>query len=806
MTGQPGAREAGGKPVGERLSSRVFSSRDSARKEDQESCSCGATTTAESPADAPGEFAAAAAAAAGTCAALAADRWAEALSIAIPSGVCDTAQPEGLSGKNPAKSCCSSAAAASAPNCSSQSSLEAAKPLESQPSEPDPMSMAQRVAASAAAAAENGCSTDLAAACSCEEAFQAADGQGCREAASEGRRGSTRSGNSQQSEEEPAEPPFAAAAAPEAAETEAAAAPDAQGAPEEPRASQTPGVGAPTRACAAHAAPEEAEAPGGVEAAEGAAAAHAATPRTRDKRRIKRPARYEEWVAEVSHAGEEDPSSLGSASPKQLQSRKGRKPSVRAANETPKPSKRKDRALEGAAALDPDPCGARAAATAAAASVGSRKRRLLNWLDMGAVQAAVGLGVSQPSRSSDRAVATGLAAAAAATSALAAPLTARAAAAADRAADEEAPPLDSIQAVFSRAMEILKGPPAEEQQQQQQQRPPGANLALEKREQQPVEEDRANEPRGRAQGGTNSPSACSGRQAAPAAAAAAAATAARSAAARDGPIQGPQSASAPWAALTTEFEEAAEQTAKEAAAKAAAAAAAAGRGPATEPRLTEPDVVRRFLLQHGRKPPQPAMRAPPQRADQQLQMIQEQLLEQHRQQCARGTIRSQSRARAANLQRQVHSLQGLSDDSLLRQLHLAREQLQRRQQNELQQLQEDIERHLLASAIKEEQQRADSGREPAAANLQQLQQHLQQQLQQQLRTTSAPQQQQRVHGQQDLLFEQLRQLALLENIEALLTPHRSSSEGRNRADKAEEVLPPPLSATQTKSENDQTGR
>ncbi|CDJ63077.1 hypothetical protein, conserved [Eimeria necatrix] len=805
MTGKPGAREAGGKPVGERLSSRVFSSRDSARKEDQESCSCGATTTAESPADAPGEFAAAAAAAAaGTCAALAADRWAEALSIAIPSGVCDPAQPEGPSGKDPAKSCCCSAAAASAPNCSSQSSLEAAKPLESQPSEPGPKSMAQRAEASAAAAAENGCSTDLAVACSCEEASQAADDQGCRGAASEGRRGSTRSGNSQQSEEEPAEPPFAAAAAPEAAETEAAADPEAQGAPEEPRASQTSGGGAPTPACAAHAAPEEPEAPGGVEAAEGAAAAHAATPRTRDKRRIKRPARYEEWVAEVSHAGEEDPSSLGNGSPKQLQSRKGRKPSVRAANETPKPSKRKDRTLEGAAALDPDPCGARAAATAAAASVGSRKRRLLSWLDMGAVQAAVGFGVSQPSRSSDRAVATGLAAAAAAASALAAPLTARAAAAADRAADEEAPPLDGIQAVFSKAMEILKGPPAEEQQQQQQQRPPGANLALEKREQQPVEEDRANEPRGRAQGGAASPSACSGRQTPPAAAAAAAA--ARSAAARDGPGQGPQSASAPWAALTTEFEEAAEQTAKEAAAKAAAAAAAAGRGPTTEPRLTEPDIVRRFLLQHGRKPPQPAMRAPPQRADQQLQMIQEQLLEQHRQQCARGTIRSQSRARAANLQRQVHSLQGLSDDSLLRQLHLAREQLQRRQQNELQQLQEDIERHLLASAIKEEQQRADSGREPAAANLQQLQQHLQQQLQQQLRTTSAPQQQQRVHGHQDVLFEQLRQLALLENIEALLTPHRSSSEGRNRADKAEEVLPPPLSATQTKSENDQAGR
>ncbi|KAL8270272.1 hypothetical protein Esti_005831 [Eimeria stiedai] len=584
-------------------------------------------------------------------------------------------------------------------------------------------------------------------------------------------------------------------------------------------------------------------------------------PKPRGRRSIKRPARYEQFISDISHEGDDSRGFAAAAvavSTSHTPGVRGRPPNHRrgrgggaaasagagAVFAFPREVRRREetRALAEVedSALSTDMLLQHGSSSSSNFSrpffaAAARKRRLLPWLDFAAVEAAVAAAArKEEAMTTDRAVAAGVAAAAAAAAAVTACGQARPAAFGDT---ETAPPSgysDGLEEVVRRARAALCSK-AETDQQQQQQSLPLAD-AVEGHEAAPTSELRPSQSQQRpfaaacAAGEDESKQEQSQQQQQPQAQ-------------QQQRQEGGGAATGHWTTLTREFEAAAERTAREAAAFVAAAQREAGVS-GGEAIPVFPEMARLFLLKHGRKPPVPATRAPPQRAYQQLQVIQEQLLEQHRQHRQRQELRLQQQRRQ-RMQQLPHERHGgallalnFTDQEILQfylQQRRKRQELQQQQQQQgrfvSSQQQQQQQRQLLDRQPGEERELVDlallrsiislreqessrtASEERRAAELQQQPQRLLQQQQQQRQQRQQQQwqqqqleeeqqqeqeeeeheeeqveEQQEEEGQQQQqrVIEQLQRLAMLSDIDALF-----SQEGSNFSEKAQESASPP---------------
>lgn len=480
-----------------------------------------------------------------------------------------------------------------------------------------------------------------------------------------------------------------------------------------------------------------------------------ARPRTRERRSIKRPARYEEWLAEASQEADEHQFLLPavhaagrSSQPKRAKGGAGSAPVFA----VPRGVRRKDEAFTPGTS-PPETVLPRSNVKGGGASA-ARRRRLMPWLDLAAVEAAVACGGSVSTEDSDRAIAAGVAAAAAAAAAVAA-----SAVVPQRGCSEGQGQgigdsfYDGLQQVLRRARDALSlnfgtnagsvSSAARNVQHQCQGKPGIGSSGL-----------RQNE-----QAVTSASDEILKQSIAPLSGKSTRNQQHQESRQREQQQELSLPASATqWPTLTHEFEKAAERAAKEAAAFVASSEQTRGVSTGN----VGPDMVRKFLLKHGRKPPQPAMRAPPQRAHQQLQMIQEQLLEQHRQHRIRQEQRMQQQQRSRNCHQQKHhegvNQEGTQGHQQLR-LQLAQEQRARQQQGcqemEPNQQPESLELKLIRSARSGQGRPQSRNPSSSSAQTQRAQRGREEQL--------------NAQRQESRIMEQLKKLELLGSIDALFS-------------------------------------
>lgn len=487
-----------------------------------------------------------------------------------------------------------------------------------------------------------------------------------------------------------------------------------------------------------------------------------AAARTRGRRSIKRPARYEEWLAETSQEADDHHAAAPPAAPmRHSHPKRGRGASGGPVFAIPRGIKRKDELT-----MEPAPPSAELLLPRNAAKAGAittRKRRLMPWIDLAAIEASVASSAAQPTHDADRAIATGVTAAAAAVSAVAVTAAGLPGGSTDGNPPEGGSFYDDLQTVLQRAREAFKSELGMGMGDRNRNTIPAtASARATEKGHSPSEEvatsriprhDEVMRVSASPENNQGLSSPCR-----------------RSS---DPQKQRQQQRVLPasatqWPSLTRAFEEVAERAAREA----AAFGLSAGHGGTLSPNVVHigPESVRRFLLKHGRKPPVPAMRAPPQRAHQQLQMIQEQLMEQHRQHRMREEQRIQqhNRSRVHHQQRHMESLgQGRRNDQIHLHLQFAQEQqrthkLQRRQEIELNDLKEDLERKLIRSMTKEEK-----AKQPVTCGVSDTEVRHEQP------PSSASEEPQCVERQEDRVLEQLQRLALLGSIDTLFSQEES---------------------------------
>ncbi|OEH78303.1 uncharacterized protein LOC34621371 [Cyclospora cayetanensis] len=713
---------------------RVPSSGHPKAKEEQESSSCGGTTSAESPREATlGEYNL------GACSGMPADGWAEALSVAIPMEVCDVEKSDeqkkeadtgGHSWLPSADSMLAHSSSHRAPVngklCRSTSSTSGCYP-----SEPGPKSMARRAAAAAVAA--NSCRGDDPT--PSRLPHRSGLDRTAKGVAAGYKQASSTCGISTKHEGEGGrELRDTDLTTEESDETSGSVHSFKDGDETYERLRKS-------RAERRKSTDQDTdEGPGSNEESYGT---QLETPsRGLGKRSIKRPARYEDWLAENEdeHAS---PAVPPARMPHQKRCRGGTFP-------VPRVVKRKEEPVETCPATSETPV---PRPNARGSAITTRKRRLMPWLDMAAVEAVAANCVAKPLPDSDRAIATGVAAAAAAAAAVAAttavtftPVSARVLSGRGASAS------DGIQGIFDRALNTLRRIPQSEGQPSSETAPSSAAPTSHGQKRATCEVTSFHESHidntasSAVHADWDAHSSCGShprwqqqlyRH----------------------PSQPTTTTAMRYPTLASELEEVAEQAAREAACF--QASAGIGRSSLIESGSVEPDTVRRFLLWHGRKPPQPAARAPPQRAEQQLQLIKEQLLEQHRLLCARNEQKAQNRILATSSQhRSLGSIiHGSVPDTHHLRLEVQHEQERRQQKLDLNELKENLELQLLTSIAAEEHARLGSDRLACEGEVQQQP------------PTPTFSERQRAQTQQAMLSEQLQQLALLGSIDSLFERH-----------------------------------
>lgn len=429
-----------------------------------------------------------------------------------------------------------------------------------------------------------------------------------------------------------------------------------------------------------------------------------------NKRRIKRTTRYEEWVGGASHSVNGADASLTDVSTQRLGLKGKRKSHSAAGGDAPNVVKRKRANAKSS-------CEKNAAKTPRMASVRAPQRANKGpafWLDLPALEAAVASAPPQPLQSTERAIARGMAAAAASLASLAPSTTAQV-----TKLSSKDPGGALLQAVLITAVGDVSA------------RSRGAEVQL--------QEDSASThtKSGQSSAGEEADKE-EGRVPPPSTRQSEAASCLNSSA--------PLTADCPTAAaeLGTVAQGEAEDV----------------NAPA-EPNLNllldlvhvQPDMVRNFLLEHGRMPSERALKTPLQKANKPKPPIQNHLAEQRIQQYIREKQSTPVRKNAETRNTTHNFIEGAEAKALLKELQMLREELERQQHMQLTKIQENFEVEFKASLMRELAAMAAFSQTTSGMLFNDD-------------ISSATTLDQR-KAEENLLFEQFQQLTLIENMEML---------------------------------------
>ncbi|CDJ67395.1 hypothetical protein, conserved [Eimeria necatrix] len=431
-----------------------------------------------------------------------------------------------------------------------------------------------------------------------------------------------------------------------------------------------------------------------------------------NKRRIKRTTRYEEWVGGASHSVNGANASLTDVSTQRLGLKGKRKSHSAAGGDAPNVMKRRRANAKSS-------CDKNAAKTPRGTSIRAPPRatkRPAFWLDLPALEAAVASAPPQPLQSTERAIARGMAAAAASLASLAPSTTAQV-----TKLSSKDPGGALLQAVLITAVGDVnaksEGTEAEIQEESASTQAKSGQCS-------------AGEEADKGEGRVPSLSIRQGEAASC--------------------LNSSASLTADCPTVAAEVGKVSQGNAED-----VNAAAETNLNLLLDLVHVQPDMVRNFLLEHGRMPSERALKTPPQKANKSRPPIQNHLAEQRIQQYIREKQSTPVRKNAETRNTTHNFIEGAEAKALLKQLQMLRDELERQQQIQLTKIQENFEVEFKASLMRELAAMAVFSQTTSGMLFGDD-------------ISSATTLDQR-KAEENLLFEQFQQLTLIENMEMLKT-------------------------------------